>query len=83
VIPARANKEQVLHISICRFYREEEPAPVIVYHSDVMWPYYNILFVYFTFRSVCYKWCLLNKEEEADEEEEEEEEVAFVSVTIC
>jgi hypothetical protein len=28
VIPARANKEHVLHISICRFYREEEPAAV-------------------------------------------------------
>jgi hypothetical protein len=36
VIPARANKEHVLHISVCRFYREEEPAAVIVYHSDVM-----------------------------------------------
>jgi hypothetical protein len=40
VIPARAKKEHVLHNSVCRFYREEEPAAVIVYHSDVMWPYY-------------------------------------------
>jgi hypothetical protein len=41
-LQARANKEQLLQESVYRSYSDARPVAVIVYHSDVMWPYYTL-----------------------------------------